>query len=82
MILILNAALNLAIGFLLKMDNSGHVGGLVAGFFLGFVLFVKPQFGYVSSKYIPSYHQVKRTPRHNFCQYFLGLVALAVLVIL
>ncbi|KAB2611425.1 rhomboid-like protease 2 [Pyrus ussuriensis x Pyrus communis] len=82
MILILNAALNLLIGFLLHMDNSAHVGGLVAGFFLGFVFFVKPQLGYVSSKYMPTHNQVKRTARHNFCQYFLGVVGLVVSIIL
>lgn len=76
MILVLNVALNLGLGFLLKMDNSAHIGGFVAGFFLGFVFFIKPQFGYISSKYMPSYHAVKRTARHNFCQYFLAIVGL------
>ncbi|KAK9923155.1 hypothetical protein M0R45_031587 [Rubus argutus] len=82
MILVLNVALNLGLGFLLKMDNSAHIGGFVAGFFLGFVFFIKPQFGYISSKYIPSYHAVKRTARHNFCQYFLAIVGLVVSVAL
>ncbi|KAL6134338.1 hypothetical protein ACLB2K_066570 [Fragaria x ananassa] len=76
MLLLLNVGVNIGLGFLLKMDNSAHIGGFVAGFFLGFVFFIKPQFGYISSKFIPSYHEVQPTRRHNFCQYFLAVLGL------
>ncbi|XP_050383699.1 RHOMBOID-like protein 5 [Argentina anserina] len=82
MLLLLNVGVNVGLGFALKMDNSAHIGGCLAGFFLGFVFFIKPQFGYISSKFIPSYHDVKRSPRHNFCQYFLAIVGLLVSIAL
>uniref|UniRef100_A0A9I9DT76 RHOMBOID-like protein n=1 Tax=Cucumis melo TaxID=3656 RepID=A0A9I9DT76_CUCME len=59
MSLILIIALNLAVGFVPHVDNSAHIGGFISGFLLGFILLIRPQFGYVNHKYIPPGSDVK-----------------------
>lgn len=80
MSLILVIALNLAVGFVPHVDNSAHIGGFVSGFLLGFVLLMRPQFGYVNRKYIPAGSDVKRTAKHQCYQYFLLVLALGLLI--
>ncbi|GAB2233425.1 hypothetical protein Droror1_Dr00002648 [Drosera rotundifolia] len=41
--------LNLAVGTLPHVDNFAHIGGFLAGFFLGFVLLPRPHFGWFES---------------------------------
>ncbi|KAM6602255.1 hypothetical protein CsatA_021864 [Cannabis sativa] len=79
--LILIIILNLAFGFLPHVDNSAHIGGFMAGFLLGFILLIRPQFGYVSRKYIPAGYNFKRKPRHKCYQYILWISALLVLLL-
>ena len=38
--------INLAIGMLPHVDNFAHIGGFLAGFLLGFILLLRPQFGW------------------------------------
>lgn len=45
--------INLAVGILPHVDNFAHIGGFVSGFFLGFVLLMRPQFGYINQKNSP-----------------------------
>ncbi|KAL5228208.1 hypothetical protein ABZP36_016473 [Zizania latifolia] len=45
--------INLAVGILPHVDNFAHLGGFTSGFFLGFVLLVRPQFGYINQKNSP-----------------------------
>ncbi|KAK9906220.1 hypothetical protein M0R45_002720 [Rubus argutus] len=81
LILVVIIALNLAVGFIPNVDNSAHIGGFLAGFFLGFVLLVRPQFGYVSRKYIPTSYNGQLKSRHKWYQYVLGITAAIILVL-
>lgn len=86
MTLIFVIVLNLAIGILPHVDNFAHIGGFISGFLLGFVVLIRPQFGWVNQR-----HQYTRpgslpgspSPRskHNACQYILWIVAAIVLII-
>jgi membrane associated rhomboid family serine protease len=50
--------LNLLIGFTLpNISNSGHIGGLIAGFLVGLVLFRKPRFQAQPVSVQPTYAQ-------------------------
>ncbi|TXG69326.1 hypothetical protein EZV62_004261 [Acer yangbiense] len=74
-------ALNLALGFLPKVDNSAHIGGFLAGFFLGFIVLVRPQYGYVSKKHIPAGYDVKKKKtKYKLYQHVLCLIALLILL--
>ncbi|CAI5487635.1 unnamed protein product [Closterium sp. Naga37s-1] len=47
MTLLILIAINLAIGLMPYIDNFAHIGGCIAGFFLGFALLLKPQHGFI-----------------------------------
>ncbi|KAJ7962870.1 Rhomboid-like protein [Quillaja saponaria] len=79
--LVLVIALNLAVGFIPGVDNSAHIGGFISGFFLGFVLLMRPQYGYINRKYIPSGYKIKSKPKHKCYQYLLLLTALIFLIL-
>uniref|UniRef100_A0ACD5VKF7 Uncharacterized protein n=1 Tax=Avena sativa TaxID=4498 RepID=A0ACD5VKF7_AVESA len=51
--LVVIIALNLAVGILPHVDNFAHIGGFVSGFFLGFVLLMRPQYAYINQKNSP-----------------------------
>ena len=51
--LVMIIVINLAVGILPHVDNFAHIGGFVSGFFLGFVLLIRPQFGYINQKNSP-----------------------------
>ncbi|GAV66014.1 Rhomboid domain-containing protein [Cephalotus follicularis] len=78
--LVIIIGLNLAVGFLPHVDNSAHIGGFLSGFLLGFILLVRPQYGYVSRKQIPPGYDIKRKPRHKCYQHLLWIAALIVLM--
>jgi len=44
--LVLVIVVNLALGLLPRVDNFAHIGGLISGFLLGFVFFIRPQFAW------------------------------------
>lgn len=74
-------ALSLAVGFVPGVDNSAHIGGFLSGFLLGFVILIRPQYGYISRKHLPHDHVPEnRKSRHKTYQYFLLLLALIILV--
>ncbi|XP_015871232.1 RHOMBOID-like protein 5 [Ziziphus jujuba] len=79
--LIVIIAINLAFGFLPHVDNSAHIGGFISGFFLGFILLVRPQYGYVSRRYIPAGYDIKRKSKYKWYQYILWFLALIALII-
>jgi hypothetical protein len=51
--LVMIIVINLAVGILPHVDNFAHLGGFVSGYFLGFVLLMRPQFGYINQKNSP-----------------------------
>ncbi|KAG2371027.1 RHOMBOID-like protein [Vigna angularis] len=79
--LLIIVGLNLAVGFLPHVDNSAHVGGFLTGYFLGFVLLMRPQYGYVNRKYIPPGYDVKRKSKYKWYQYFYLFVSLVILIL-
>ncbi|TYH59483.1 hypothetical protein ES332_D08G224800v1 [Gossypium tomentosum] len=44
--LVVIIAINLVVGILPHVDNFAHIGGFLTGFLLGFVLLLRPQFGF------------------------------------
>ncbi|KAF3584400.1 hypothetical protein F2Q69_00026492, partial [Brassica cretica] len=74
-------AIDLAIGLLPWVDNFAHIGGFLTGFLLGFVLLVRPQYGWEESGNSPSQYGAPRArSKYNPCQYLLFFIA-AVLVV-
>ncbi|KAK6163165.1 hypothetical protein DH2020_000029 [Rehmannia glutinosa] len=53
--LLLIILINMAVGILPHVDNFAHLGGFITGFLLGFVLLIRPQFGYINKKKAPGY---------------------------
>ncbi|TYG89075.1 hypothetical protein ES288_A12G071000v1 [Gossypium darwinii] len=49
--------INLAMGILPHVDNFAHIGGFLTDFLLGFVLLLRPQFGWVGRKHLPAAYQ-------------------------
>ncbi|PKU70615.1 RHOMBOID-like protein 2 [Dendrobium catenatum] len=76
--LLLIIAINLAIGILPHVDNFAHIGGFVTGFLLGFVLLLRPQFGWVERHNLPAESLVKS--KHKAYQYVLCVIALLLLI--
>ncbi|VVA30177.1 PREDICTED: RHOMBOID [Prunus dulcis] len=76
--LIVIIAINLAVGILPHVDNFAHIGGFLAGFLLGFILLLRPQFGWMESRNLPADARVKS--KHKPYQYILLLVASALLI--
>ncbi|KAF7814347.1 RHOMBOID-like protein 5 [Senna tora] len=79
--LVVISALNLSLGFLPRVDNSAHVGGFISGFLLGFVLLMRPQYGYVNRKHIPPGYDVKRKSKFTIYQYILFVLSLIILLV-
>ncbi|BBH03313.1 RHOMBOID-like 2, partial [Prunus dulcis] len=76
--LIVIIAINLAVGILPHVDNFAHIGGFLAGFLLGFILLLRPQFGWMESRNLPADTRVKS--KHKPYQHILLLVASALLI--
>ncbi|EEF51114.1 conserved hypothetical protein [Ricinus communis] len=76
--LVIIIAINLAVGILPHVDNFAHIGGFLTGFFLGFVILLRPQFGWYESRHLPADARVKS--RHKAYQYAFLLIAVVLLV--
>ena len=73
---------NLALGILPRVDNFAHIGGLISGFFLGFVVFIRPQFAWLDQQRVAPGQQIARAERkHKTYQYVLWIVAAVMLII-
>ncbi|KAJ0105968.1 RHOMBOID-like protein 2 [Pistacia vera] len=77
--LVVIIAINLAVGILPHVDNFAHIGGFLSGFLLGFVLLLRPQFGWAERQHLPAHARVKS--RHKVYQYVFWIVALVLLII-
>ncbi|CAA0820525.1 RHOMBOID-like 2 [Striga hermonthica] len=72
-------AINLAVGILPHVDNFAHIGGFLTGFLLGFVLLVRPQFGWLEARHLQT--NARLTSKYSICQYVF-LIAAAILVVI
>ncbi|VFR03315.1 unnamed protein product [Cuscuta campestris] len=80
--LIVIILINLGVGILPHVDNFAHLGGFVTGFLLGFILLIRPQFGYVSRKNAPpGYFLPSRKAKHKIYQCILLILALILLIL-
>lgn len=80
--LVLIIAINLAVGVLPHVDNFAHIGGFVSGFLLGFVLLIRPHFGWVAQKNVPpGYLATPVKHKHKLYQYILWITAAILLIV-
>ncbi|XP_019199269.1 PREDICTED: RHOMBOID-like protein 1 [Ipomoea nil] len=80
--LILIILINLAVGILPHVDNFAHLGGFLAGYLLGFVLLIRPQFGYVSQKTAPpGYFLNSKKSKYKVYQYIFLISSLILLIV-
>lgn len=80
--LIIIILINLAVGILPHVDNFAHLGGFVTGFLIGFILLIRPQFGYINQKHAPyGYGPTKPKSKYKLYQYILLIIGLVVLAI-
>lgn len=76
--LLIIVAINLAVGILPHVDNFAHIGGFFTGFLLGFVLLIRPQFGWLETQHLPPQARVKS--KHSIVQYVFCAIALVLLI--
>ncbi|KAL1195866.1 RHOMBOID-like protein 4 [Cardamine amara subsp. amara] len=74
--LVLIVAVNLGLGVLPGVDNFAHIGGFATGFLLGFVLLIRPHFGWVNQINDPGV----KTHRYKMYQCILWIISLLLLV--
>ncbi|XP_073002529.1 RHOMBOID-like protein 2 [Typha latifolia] len=71
--------INLALGILPHVDNYAHIGGFLTGFLLGFVLLIRPRFGWLEHHNPPP--GSKAMSKYMAYQYILWFVALILLIV-
>lgn len=82
LMLVLIAGVNLAVGILPHVDNFAHIGGFISGFFLGSVFLIRPQFGWVSQKYMsPGHSPYARRPKYKIYQCTFWIISLIILIV-
>ncbi|OAY57871.1 RHOMBOID-like protein 1 isoform X1 [Manihot esculenta] len=80
--LVLIIVINLAVGILPHVDNFAHIGGFLSGFLLGFVLLIRPQFGWINQKACPpGYIAPPVKSKHKTYQYVLWVFSLVLLIV-
>jgi len=74
--------INLAIGMLPHVDNFAHIGGFLTGFLLGFVLLLRPQFGWLEQRRLPRHPAgVRLKSKYKAYQYVLWIVSLILFIV-
>ncbi|KAL2934055.1 RHOMBOID-like protein 1 [Bienertia sinuspersici] len=82
LMLVLIVVVNLGVGILPHVDNFAHIGGFTAGFFLGFVFLIRPQFGWVSQNYMPpGYLSDSRRTKYKLYQCTLWIISLIIVIV-
>lgn len=80
--LVFIVAINLAVGLLPHVDNFAHIGGFISGFFLGFVLLIRPQFGWINRRNgPPGYGRGSGKSKHTIYQYVMWIIAALFLIV-
>ncbi|KAJ4718374.1 Rhomboid-like protein [Melia azedarach] len=81
--LLIVIALNLTIGFIPGVDGTAHIGGLLAGFFLGFLLLLRPQYGYFGAYYyiVPGHDLKRKKPKYQLHQQLFWVLSFVILII-
>lgn len=77
--LLIIIVINLALGILPHVDNFAHIGGFSSGFLLGFVLLLRPQFGWAERHNLPVDARAKS--KYTAYQYAFWVVALLLLIL-
>ncbi|KAK4435280.1 RHOMBOID-like protein 2 [Sesamum alatum] len=77
--LVIIIAINLAVGILPHVDNFAHIGGFLSGFLLGFILLVRPQFGWLEQRNRPAETRLKS--KYTVYQYVFWIVATILLMV-
>ncbi|KAI3925346.1 hypothetical protein MKW92_048722 [Papaver armeniacum] len=77
--LIFIIVINLAVGLLPHVDNYAHIGGFLTGLLLGFVLLLRPQFGWMERRNLPADVRVKS--KYKVYQWVLCFLGLALLIV-
>ncbi|KAL2334641.1 hypothetical protein Fmac_015854 [Flemingia macrophylla] len=71
--------INLAIGMLPHVDNFAHIGGFLTGLLLGFVLLLRPQFGWLEQQRLPA--GVRLKSKYKAYQYVLWIASTVLLIV-
>ncbi|KAK1420818.1 hypothetical protein QVD17_22699 [Tagetes erecta] len=80
--LILIILINIAVGILPHVDNYAHIGGFFTGFFLGFVILIRPQFKWINQKHVPPGYIAPTTrTKYKSYQYILLIISLIALLV-
>lgn len=81
--LVIIIVVNLGVGILPHVDNFAHIGGFLSGFLLGFVFLIRPQFGWVSHRYMPPGYSSHSTRPNKYKKYqcALWIISLILLVL-
>ncbi|KAI3713386.1 hypothetical protein L1987_71963 [Smallanthus sonchifolius] len=77
--LVIIILINLAVGMLPHVDNFAHIGGFLTGFFLGFVLLIRPQFSWQERHNLPVGARSKS--KYTIFQYVFWLLSVILLVV-
>ncbi|PIA35800.1 hypothetical protein AQUCO_03500279v1 [Aquilegia coerulea] len=77
--LVVVIAINLAVGILPHVDNFAHIGGFLTGLLLGFILLIRPQFGWVETRHLPVNARVTR--KYKAYQFLLMIIALGLFIV-
>nr|GEU74269.1 rhomboid-like protein 1 [Tanacetum cinerariifolium] len=80
--LILIVLINIVFGFIPHVDNYAHIGGFFTGFFLGFVILIRPQFKWINQKHVPPGYVAPTTRSKYKCyQCILLIISLIALLV-
>ncbi|KAL0329744.1 UNVERIFIED_CONTAM: RHOMBOID-like protein 3 [Sesamum radiatum] len=77
--LVVIIAINLAVGILPHVDNFAHIGGFLSGFLLGFILLIRPQFGWLEQRNRPAETRLKS--KYTVYQYVFWIIASLLLIV-